>query len=308
MLPLLSFSNRTILDDGSDFGGDIGADNYQKCYGLLSSSTGQNEWDHTVLEGDKFQKAALLARVRSAVDAGKQLLFYVHGYCNSLETCLNGMTELAEKYNVEVIALDWASEGHILEYFEDERNAKDSYAAFGNTVRKIGQWLEESGVLMEVSANMLVHSMGGLVFKTYEEHDHPLQDTAFLTNIGLVEADVTHTDLWQWCDRVKHAASGRFYVSINPEDYALAASTLLHGGARIGDDVADPYDEKITYINLGDSAGIRHSPYLSPNPVVHQLFARMLGGQDATEGLIKDHEGYYKVPEAAPSDWSCALM
>tara|TARA_R110002073_G_scaffold306304_2_gene475524 strand:- start:183 stop:734 length:552 start_codon:yes stop_codon:yes gene_type:complete len=152
------------------------------------------------------------------------------------------------------------------------------------------------------TVNALFHSMGNYLLK--QALKSSLSESAQLVfdNIVLCQADTNNLDHNLWVDQLK--VRNRIYITLNENDYALAASRTKAGSeqlARLGHYVRRLDARVAHYINFTGASWVKnsHSPFRFPatkNEKVEAFFKRALMGEEAESILRYRPEGnWYAV-------------
>ncbi len=281
-------TNRNIVDeDGTDFGvvGDVfNAEGPNRLRMLEATKKGRN-WNLRVLP-DKLTEDLLteagidkptngdpvfaseylfrktIASAKADQQSPKHIVFFVHGFNNTLEDVVVRCDGLAKNFGVEVVAFSWPANGGITgaaSYLDDKRDAQSSVVAFDRALdraRELLQKMRESVIesitkkLAEkvpvnserfrellaveaqkhcpIRATLLLHSMGNYLLERTMKSTALRGHLPLFENILLCAADVNNLGHEEWVDRLQ--VRNRLYVAINESDNALRASRMKGGG------------------------------------------------------------------------------
>ncbi|MDJ0580954.1 alpha/beta hydrolase [Crocosphaera sp.] len=240
-------------------------------------------------------------------------LFYVHGFNTSFKDALDIGYSLETNYNVKVLLFTWPSNGSesrrildrtrgILSYKSDKREAAESIGGLDRCFDVLRIYLDKyRDLACNQSFNLACHSMGNYLLEQLVRSDLYSNETIFFDNIGLLAADVNNQGHEEWVDRLAYRK--RLYVTINEDDFALAASRAKFGEqqlARLGHWIRNLTAEKPFYIDLTDQVGTSHSYFndesLQQAPI-RKVFDNMFNGLRAERDLVFNSSlGVYQVP------------
>ncbi len=272
------------------------------------------------IDATKQQYASLKAACAifaEAVEQGKSLLFFTHGYNNDMEDILKTARQLEDLYGVIVVAFSWPANGGgaltgTASYLRDKSDARASVDAFNRFVKKIKSlhaslvesvkaelWLKAEkrhrdnpeaaallfSQLMEkqcgLKLSLLCHSMGNYLLKRALSTSETCLDELVFDNICLVAADTNAPKHEHWLEKLD--ANNRIYVVINENDYALKASRLKPGKeqkARLGHSVSGLDAKNAVYIDVTDARHVNNG---------HSYFkGDAVEGNDTLRGLFDD--------------------
>lgn len=258
------------------------------------------------------------------------LAFFVHGYNNDVEAVLDRAREFEKLYGVEVVAFSWPADGGglsgTMSYLSDKRDALTSVGAFDRAIIKMDEYLTEMNkervTKIEAKAtashgdnadewdgdftrammrecpftlNLILHSMGNYVFKSYMSSSTYSWNRLVFDNVIMAAADANNPDHVEWVDRIQ--CRKRVYVTINENDIALRASRMKAGEeqkARLGHWPYGLESRRAVYVNftgargVGDSHAYFEGKPVEKNPNVRKFFDLALNGAVAEDGLDYD--------------------
>ncbi|WP_317932007.1 alpha/beta hydrolase [Halioxenophilus sp. WMMB6] len=228
-----------------------------------------------------------------AVNEGKSVLFFLHGFNNDITDIVKTAHELEKLYNVIVIPFSWPANGGgpisgTLAYLEDKSDARVSVDAFNRFIGRIKDFHamltegvrqetlavanarhpdspEMAGVLYArlisdacvVKLSLLCHSMGNYLFKRTLSTSETNADDLIFDNICLVAADTNREKHEDWVEKLD--VNGSVYIVINENDYALKASRIKPGKqqkVRLGHSTKRLNAENATYIDVTDASHV----------------------------------------------------
>lgn len=255
----------------------------------------------------------------------KNILLFVHGYNNKVDDALNRAKQLEKNFNVIPVVFSWPANGGgvrgTLSYLSDKQDALCSTPAFSRVLEKVSalmirftqlaldeikteleqgreevelrgaDYFAKRNEMLEgycpVRLTLLTHSMGNyLLKKTIETHSNAGFTSAF-DNVLLVAADTNNYKHEEWVDNI--GARRRIYITINENDYALAASRIKPGEAqkaRLGHYRKRLNSEIARYIDFteAENVGNSHSYFAEPaleNDRVTSFFDLAVNGAEA---------------------------
>jgi hypothetical protein len=258
--------------------------------------------------GSRYVMMKLLERVNpKAVGAsgmGKNLVLFVHGYNNDMQSVLDRAARLESLYGVEVLVFSWPANGGgvhgTLSYKSDKRDALASVGALDRVIAKIHDYTNEiyeaarqkveaeaderfpengekwdafytkaMEAVCPYSITLMLHSMGNYVLKHMLKSSAYRRDLLVFDNIVLVAPDTNNAGHTEWVDRLQFRR--RLFITINEEDSALRASRMKLGEqqlARLGHFLADLNSRQACYVNFtGESRVGKSHAYFEGSPI-----------------------------------------
>jgi esterase/lipase superfamily enzyme len=220
-----------------------------------------------VAYGSEMVARTVFNRVRRAK---KNVLLFVHGYNNDMESVVARALRLQKQFDVEVLAFSWPANGGgargALSYKSDKRDSRASIGALDRVIEKVGHYLyslrEQAAEQIRLAAasrfagdaetrdeaiaealekqcpvrvSLMLHSMGNYLFKHLMKSSIYSGDQLVFDNVILAAADANSEDHESWVDRIQFR--NRLYVTINEKDSALKLSRAKLGSqqkARLG--------------------------------------------------------------------------
>jgi esterase/lipase superfamily enzyme len=227
-------------------------------------------------------------------------LFFVHGYNVSFEDVLEEGQHFADLYNVEVVVFTWPSDGGgalpFPPYKDMQRNAALSIGALDRCFEKLGGYIAKyRNQACGQKFTLALHSMGNFLLKRLLDSSIYQGETLLFDNIIMLAADVNNKDHAEWVDRIKFR--NRLFVSINEDDFALAASRAKGGEqqqARLGHWIKNLNARHAMYLNFteGDLVDNSHNYYSDGNalnnPNIRRVWQSAFNGGRAEQGLPYD--------------------
>lgn len=230
--------------------------------------------------------------------AKSHVLFFVHGYNNSIYDVVSRAMEISKRFNIEVLSFSWPANGGgaisgTISYKSDKRDARASAGALERALLATHRYLElinnarreellksakdkhpdnpeardalYSKLLAKecpFTLNALFHSMGNYLFKHMLKSSINEGSSLTFDNIILAAADTNNQDHDLWVERIRFRK--RCFVTINENDHALRASRTKAGSdqlARLGHYLRNLNAANAHYVNFTDAAwvGTSHS-------------------------------------------------
>ena len=259
----------------------------------------------------------------SAMEKGKNLVFFSHGYNNDIKDVLVTAAKIEAAYGVIVVIFSWPSNGTKLSYLSDKDDARQSAVALSRFAAKIDEYHrllteansrrmldkaiakhpdnhEEARALYsrlvdaecKVSLNLVCHSMGNYVFKYSTLPSSTYMTNLVFDNIALIAADVNNRGHASWLETIN--VRNRLYVVINENDSALKWSRRKPGDAqkaRLGHYLKGLAAENATYIDITHSTGVgsEHSYFkgspITKNKKLKAMFSGIFNGGTVENSL-----------------------
>ncbi|MEQ8496979.1 MAG: alpha/beta hydrolase, partial [Gammaproteobacteria bacterium] len=234
---------------------------------------------------------AQMARSRKS-----HILFFVHGYNNDLADVFERADDIARRYKVLVVPFSWPANGGgvvsgTLSYKSDKRDARASTGALERALKIIHSYLrliteaQRAQLFQQATAqhphnaeardalymkllekdcpftvNALFHSMGNYLLKQMLKSSINEGNALTFDNIVLAAADTNNFDHALWVGQLLFRR--RCFITINENDFALAASRAKSGSAqqaRLGHWIRNLDAPNAHYVNVTDAAWVRNS-------------------------------------------------
>ncbi|MDJ0938758.1 MAG: alpha/beta hydrolase [Woeseiaceae bacterium] len=262
----------------------------------------------------------------------RHILFFVHGYNNDMQDVIEQAYSLQRRYNLIVVPFSWPANGGGISgtasYKSDKRDARASTGALERAIQKVHDYLrgltearrqelwEKAGdkhpnnhqareelytALLDkdcpFTLNAMFHSMGNYLLKQMLKSSISEGTGLTFDNVLLVAADTNNLDHENWVPQIQFRK--RCFVTINENDYALAASRAKSGSeqkARLGHFLRNLNANNAHYVNFTDASWVRksHSYFNEPaqkNARVREFFQRAFTGESAEDSLRFHSEG-----------------
>lgn len=236
----------------------------------------------------------LVAQVRDSDDP-KHVVFFVHGFNNTLEDVARRCDAIARTFDVEVVAFSWPANGGGVKgaasYLSDKRDAQASVVAFDRALDKarglVSQMREaainriiearpsrlpENGEKFRqrltaaaekdcpVRITLMLHSMGNYLLERTLKSTALRGHLPLFDNIVMCAADVNNPEHAVWVDELE--VRNRLYVTINEDDAALRASRLKGGDeqlARLGHWTRSLISTEAAYVDFTSARKVGNS-------------------------------------------------
>ncbi|MCC2615225.1 alpha/beta hydrolase [Aestuariibacter halophilus] len=183
----------------------------------------------------------------------KPCCLFIHGFNQDLAKNLGKCQEI-ERFGVNVIAFSWPSNPgpqsifwKIKEYRRARQNARRSAVALERFFDKFNEYRETHGHLQNIRS-LVVHSMGNYLMQSFVAGMGFAQQTAFLDNILLHQADVDSLGHQHWADDL--ARHSRVMATVNETDDVLDFSDILNPD-RLGNTLGNLNSSVMHYFNFG---------------------------------------------------------
>ena len=257
------------------------------------------------------------AVLQKARDEEKSILFFVHGYKNSMQSFAESCEKLEKLYNVIVVGFAWPTNAQLLDYLDDKRDARVSANALERVIARAAEYVADfngKGVavlrkkcaekhpsdpekllrlfnrqlpkLCPVQINLLCHSMGNYLYKYTVRSSVTKGNPLLFSNIILAAADVNNEEHEKWVDKLR--VRNDLYILINEDDKALLASRLKIGDqqkARLGHYLKNLCSKQAVYVDFTVLAGKKHTYYVGDcpenNPAAKAFFEKVFAGKSA---------------------------
>ncbi len=263
----------------------------------------------------------------------KHVVFFVHGFNNTLKDVVVRCHGLAKTFGVEVVAFSWPSNGGgirgVASYGDDKRDAQASVVAFDRAMDKarvLLQQLRASAIAAiaqdsskkfpdngerfrqrltlkaaahcPVRITLMLHSMGNYLLERTLKSSALRGSLPLFDNIAMCAADVNNPAHAEWLDRLQ--PRNRLYVTINEDDGALQASRLKGGNeqlARLGHWTRNLNAPQVVYVDFTHAhhVGASHA-YFEGDALANSKVRQFF--KAALRGLRAEHEAaltYYSA-------------
>jgi len=307
-------TNRTVLREG---GGRA-----EELFGDVPSARGPSELrvakavhgasgHHLELLPDRDangERASRFMAVDLLEQCSRNIVFFCHGYNNTLTDALGTCKRMRQLYDVEPVLFSWPSNGGgetlldditgVAQYLDDKQDARASAGALSRALARAARYvhaLRRDDCARTVNA--VFHSMGNYVLKYSLLPRRSGSAVRLFDNIVLTAADTNNVGHEQWMARLRF--NSRLYVCLNEGDNALRASRFKTGDeqwARLGHWPNNLVAPEATYVNLSNVLGGQHSYHVDSggSTQVEQLYRDMLNGRVVEHRLrFNPHHRYY---------------
>lgn len=217
---------------------------------------------------------------RVAQSDAKQVLVFVHGFNQTFEDATKRTAQVAYDlaFDGPSIAFCWPSQGVLLDYVKDQRNADVSGQALETFLLRL------KGSSKQITVHLIAHSMGNRVLARALEHmTEAAQGThsRMLNEVAMMAPDVDAALFRQVTGKIS-ASARRVTLYASTNDNALKLSMRLAGYPRAGDaganlvvaagiDTVDASNVQTGILGLG------HSYYADNSTILSELFALVRG-------------------------------
>lgn len=261
---------------------------------------------------------------------GKDLLLFVHGFNNSFSDVVERCYSIMDSFdNLEVLAFTWPANGGgakgVTDYLDDKRDALASVVAFDRVLARTRELIERArrDFLDRLTAeaqekfpdsserqremigkrseqhcpfrvSLMLHSMGNYLFERTLKSSALRGSQLVFDNILMVAADVNNPGHVEWVEKIQ--VRNRLYITINEDDYALAASRVKGGDEQLARLGHYPYNldaRQAVYVDFTNAPHVGNShAYFEggtlKNDKVKKFFDLALHGlRVEDEGLLK---------------------
>lgn len=282
--------------------------------------------------GKDAYSAELIARriFNRARRSKKNLLLFVHGFNNNVESVVERALRLQKRFDVEVLAFSWPANGGgahgALSYKSDKKDARASIGALDRVLEKIGEYLhrlqEEDAQKVRDSAakrfegdaetrdeflakalakqcpvrvSLMLHSMGNYLFKQLLKSSLYVGDELLFDNVVMVAADANNENHQSWVDRIQFR--NRLYITINENDSALKLSRAKLGSQQLARLGHFPYrlrSDHAVYVDFSNARSVGDShAYFEGSPLRNAAVKKFF--RQALNGEVAEKELEYDV-------------
>lgn len=285
----------------------------------------QEDTDVTVFTGSKRLFYELYKTM--AFRGGADVLLYIHGFNNDMNSVRQAMGELVERYAdspacpvKQIVIFSWPAR-HDVQYRDDYRDAQNSGYTLARAMHKYGQFLNDffqrttGGYLNEACGkrlHLMCHSMGNFVFESMlnelraQNWSRNIFNQVILTasdvDYAVFESPLAFSRLTEYCERAT--------VYFNKRDKAMfASSTTKNPATRLGTGgprVASAVPTNVVLVDATEAAPmgvslleqvIGHGYHLN-SPVVIRDMHSTLSGEHSESILGREfiqHKNAYRL-------------
>ncbi|MGB7440647.1 MAG: alpha/beta hydrolase [Coleofasciculaceae cyanobacterium] len=258
--------------------------------------------DRLIYQGEErwASEVAFLQGQARMREQKKNCLLFVHGFNTDFRSALETGHTLETLYGMEIVMFTWPSNAGGLHrvvdnYRSDKQDASLSINAFDRCLEILNEYIlkhRETDCGQKLS--LALHSMGAFLFKKLLQSSIYEGETLLFDNVIMLAADVNNQDHSEWMDKIKYR--NRLYITINEDDFALAASRAKPGPeqrARLGQLAQNLNSRNAIYLDFTDAphVGDSHSYFQDDalnNRIVRQIFEDAFNGRRAERGLEYD--------------------
>jgi esterase/lipase superfamily enzyme len=217
---------------------------------------------------------------RLAQSASKQALVFIHGFNQTFEDAAKRTAQIAYDLAFEgpAIAFSWPSQGGVLDYLKDQRNADLSAQLLETFLLRL------KGSSKQVTIHLIAHSMGNRVLAGALEHIAATDQSANtrpLREVAMMAPDIDAALFRQVAGKIS-ATAERVTLYASSQDGALHVAQKLAGYPRAGEGGADIVVvagvDTVDASSVQTSAlGLGHSYYADNSAILSDLFALVRG-------------------------------
>jgi len=255
---------------------------------------------------------ALHNKSLKATKAGKRqdILFFVHGFRSDLETAMQTLQRLHEKYVTpqsspirQIVLFTWPARKKMMRYRSDAFDAVQSGFALARSYASLKQFfrsLIKNEEFCEQRIHMMCHSMGVRVLESMliDLHDMGVEIQSTFSEIMLIGADVDYDAIEQPKPLYRLIDFGeRVHVYYHNKDRALGVSEITKNafnrlgrwGARNSLNLADDiYQANVTHISddRGLIHGVAHHWYYYNSDSVVRDITEVFNGEESVFTLL----------------------
>lgn len=260
------FSNRNVINNESWLGDSFnteGNDNIRVAKYIPSARPKLSFYSEHEAEALPSLKV-----IQEIENGDKPCCIFIHGFNQSLTKNMKKCEEI-ESYGVNVIAFSWPSNPgpqawywKIREYKRAVQNARRSTVALERFFDKFHEYFTDVGRVSNIKS-MVIHSLGNFLLQSFVSSTGFNNQTSFLNNILLHQADVNSQGHEKWADHM--TMNSRVMVTINETDNVLDASDIINPD-RLGNTLRNLNSKTISYFNFGqlDVAEDKHRLWIKP--------------------------------------------
>ncbi|WP_290733279.1 alpha/beta hydrolase [Halobacteriovorax sp. JY17] len=282
---------------------------------LLLSLSSMAETGLYISSGKRFDVTDVEGAMKEVLDGSRAryINIFIHGRGKHPEKGLGVISEIEESFGVKTIMFHWPSWKSAVE--RPVGNAISSAEDLSKFLSELNAYVRRHPLKMfGVKLNLLVHSMGNIVFKEMvENYYHPGDFKANLfSNLLINAADVPARDHAGWVDRIDFSKEN--YITYNDNDIVLFGSELLdkfsndyedYEGTRLGRNLdkavkknKSDRSSNAKYLNISKLASRGHRHYLVEDKKkfaeLKSIFTRMFKGRSP---YLNKRDGVYKVKD-----------
>lgn len=253
------------------------------------------------LPGEPLPSFKVIGEVEAS---DKPCCIFIHGFNQDPDKNMKKCKEI-ESYGVNVIAFSWPSNPgpqkwywKLKEYKAARQNARRSAVALERFFDKFNDYVAEKGSISNIKT-LVVHSLGNYLFQSFVSNDGFEQQTKFLKNILLHQADVDSNKHVGWADSL--TVDSRVLVTINETDDVLNFSDVINPD-RLGNTLRNLDSHSINYFNFGriPEADDQHRLWIKPtikNLNAKKFFENVFTGEKVVIGQFEydDSKNCYHV-------------
>ncbi len=286
------FSNRNIIKNktwlGDGFNSE-GNENIRVARYVASPKPELRFYEE--VEGEVLPSEKVIKEVEQS---SKPCCIFIHGFNQSLAKNMKKCEEI-ESYGVNVIAFSWPSNPgpqkwywKLKEYKFARQNARRSTVALERFFDKLNDYISSAGEVNNIQS-MVVHSLGNYLLQSFVSGLGFSNQTDFLRNILLHQADVDSVGHEKWANKL--ADGSRVMATINETDDVLDFSDIINPD-RLGNTLGNLNSSVINYFNFGklSLAEDSHRLWIPPttnNENAKKFFSQAFSGKKIMTGHLE---------------------
>jgi esterase/lipase superfamily enzyme len=227
--------------------------------------------------GAEFYRA-VADRVSRSMD--RQALVFIHGFHQTFEDAAKRTAQIAYDvaFDGPAIAFSWPSQGGLLDYLKDQRNADLSARALETLLLRL------RGTSRQITVHVIAHSMGNRVLaRALEQIGGAVQRGTErpLREVAMMAPDIDAALFRQAAGKIA-ASAARVTLYASSQDAALRAAQRIAGYPRAGEGgpgvVVVPGIDTVDASSVPTSIlGVGHSYYADNTTILSDLFALIRG-------------------------------
>lgn len=285
------FSNRNIIKNGTWLGDEFNSESNENLRVAQYTSSPQPKLTfYTEEKGKPLPSTQVMNEVESS---NKPCCLFIHGFNQCLAKNIKKCEEI-ESYGVNVIAFSWPSNPgpqqwywKVKEYRAATQNARRSTVALERFFDKFNEYILSVGSVNNIKS-MVVHSLGNYLLQSFVSGLGYNNQTCFLKNILLHQADVNSSNHEKWANCL--TKNSRVMATINESDDILDASDIINPD-RLGNTLGNLNSNFISYFNFGrlPEADDEHRLWMPPttnNENAKAFFNTVFSGEKVVTGHL----------------------
>lgn len=210
-----------------------------------------------------------------------RFVFFIHGNNQTFIKNLNKCRKLSKIHDVNVIAFSWPSRpdksGPEKRYREAQKIAVQSAPALDDALTKLASYTEFCRIQVEL--NLLVHSLGNLLFKTFTESFPVDSSMNMFRRVILHQGSPANKNHHYWANQIE--VSQESYLTINQKDKILRWAEKIDP-PTIGKTRKNLVADETIYIDFtgGEHVDNKHQLFGIREGSVNETLRKLLVGID----------------------------